>query len=1268
MSAYQHTIKKMKINYLNTNIMKSFLKSNPMNTRYGKTEPFKITGYKKMYWIGFGKELRENLPENLKILHAHTKKHGRLYTIIEKDKELDLVKTKKNNNLYENINPHRKFKIYFDFDLEMNQKEKPTAEQEKERIDIVLSKIKETLKTNNLAIDRTEPRKKNQKSWKLSYHIIVKDLYFNNLQELLDSGFKEWITEYMSDYGIDNIYTHYRWLKYPYQSKPDQPQQLPVEEPDDIRNHTATHFTGNEKHIDISLFKEFKKDFDNIDVKKMKKRMSCKNKTTSLHKKEYVLPDTFDLKYATTNEILFLIQPQKYTKRTMKMILEWYIKEKGSFKTWWNWNKQGNMWGFKNVDEWEDDEEVFYKEWKEYAIAMKKQDSTWIKRGGFIKALLERIYNTEIKNKSVEDFFNTFIKTGDIKVGEENEKGYLSYNELKRASDKQKYTLFNISMGGGKTYATMNYINEEQPKRILWITNRITLGRSIYGEINKMVYEEDDGSESHHTYKGEPFRFYKDVRGELNERYDEMNDENRRTTLKDINRLIIEVESMKHLINAEQYDLIVADEIESLFLPFMTDDTHGTSYDKNWGSFCDTMKDAKKVFLMDAYLSTRTTDFIKDNDPDEEQVIIYNKRSLNKTYRHYKHFKTMIKNIINDLKEGKRIYLFYPYKTGKGSLFKLSIEELCAVIVKDLPELNYLVYHGDIDDSEKKKLGDVNELWSDKQLIITNSTISVGVSYNNKDKLFDKIYLTYAEFIYPRDVIQSSFRVRTTTDNEIGYCELKSKGDIIGELKNKKEGLRSIYIMGEDKTLSNLMKNMSLEYLAKGNEGMRKFMELTGYEKTFINNEGVDDKEWKKMRKLTEGVKDLWDWDSIFYVDTKKHSNNIIKYKEKRDNQTATGQEKMEIEKYEVMRFLKPELFKCCDDPEEEAEEKKLARMDNTGREIYTKHFKAFNLVNRFLQGKDHQVLELVLERVFTNDNNKIEGFINQDYYIKLKNTKKWTKEDREIVFKYIQLDKRYMKRYSNQKLQQKIINSFGITPDNTGKEKIKEVMNDELLSQTEKDMRIQFIKKFEKKNNSLTSMGLGKIIEIFNNYGRRNHSIYEKDYLDELDFLSDDEDEVIPEPVIIKKPEPKSNDDKDNKIPDKYKKLFKEIDEEINNLREIDEYLESLKKRNLPFEEYCKLKNDFINNTEKVHDEEINNLREIDDYLENFLKEKNLPFEEHCKLKNDIINNKEILHDINIPDCKLKRTKIMKAFNEKSFEEYLKKMKECRKKIYSKY
>jgi hypothetical protein len=1155
MSAYQQTIKKMKINYLNTNIMKSFLKTNPMNTRNGKNQVFNIIGYKKMYWIRYETELRENLPENLTILHAHTKKHGRLYTIVEKDKVLDLVKTKKNNNIYENINPHRKFKIYFDFDLEMNQKEKPTSEQEKERVDIVLSKIKETLKTNNLAIDRTEPRRKNQNAWKLSYHIIVKDLYFNNLEELKNCGFKEWITEYMSDYGIDNIYTSYRWLKYPYQSKPAQPQQLPVEEPDDIRHHTATHFTGNEKSIDISLFKEFKKDGDNIDVKKMKKRMSCKNKTTSLHKKEYVLPDTFDLKYATTNEILFLIQPQKYTKRTMKLILEWYIKEKGSFKTWWNWNKQGGMWGFNSVNEWEDDEEVFRKEWIEYAIAIKKQDNSWIKRGGFIKALLERIYDTEIKSKSVEDFFNTFIKTGDIKVGEENEKGYLSYNELKRVSHKQKYTLFNISMGGGKTYATMDYINKEQPKRILWITNRITLGRSIYGEINKMVYEEDDGSETHHTYKGEPFRFYKDVRGELNERYDEMNDENRRTTLKDINRLIIEVESMKHLINAEQYDLIVADEIESLFLPFMSDDTHGTSYDKNWGSFCDTMKYAKKVFLMDAYLSTRTTGFIKDNDPDEEQIIIYNKRSLNKTYKHYKHFKTMIKNIINDLKEGKRIYLFYPYKTGKGSLLKMSIEQLCAVIVKDLPELKYLVYHGDIDDSEKKKLGDVNELWSDKQLIITNSTISVGVSYNNKDKLFDKIYLTYAEFLYPRDIIQSSFRVRSTTDNEIGYCELKSIGDITGEVKCKQEGLRSIYIMGEDKTLSNLMKNMSLEYLAKGNECMRMFMEKTGYEKTFINNEGVDKNEWKKIRTLTEGIKDLWEWNNIFYEDTLKHTKNIIDYKEKRDNQTATSQEKMEIEKYEVMRFLNPEL--CGED------------MDIIGEEIYKQHFKQFNLINRYLQGKDFAVLDLVLERVYTKDSEYIDGVINQDFYLKLKNTKKWKKEDRETIFKYIQLDKRYMKKYSNQKLQQKIINSFGITPDNTGKEKIKEIMNDDLISETEKIMRIDCIKKSQKKNNTLSSMGLGKIINTFNTYGRRNHSLCKKDEWDNLDFLSDDEldddevqDEVIPEPVIIKKPEPK-------KI--------------VRTDKEIDDYLENLKKRNLPFKEYYKLKKEFMDNTEII-------------------------------------------------------------------------------------
>ena len=171
MSAYQHTIKKMKINYLNTNIMKSFLKTNPMNTRNGKNQVFNIIGYKKMYWIRYETELRENLPEDFTILHANTKKHGRLYSIVEKDKVLDLIKTKKNMNIYENINPHRKFKIYFDFDLELNQKEQPTEQQEKERINIVLNKIKEGLKTNNLAIDRTEPRKKIRTLG--NYHIIL---------------------------------------------------------------------------------------------------------------------------------------------------------------------------------------------------------------------------------------------------------------------------------------------------------------------------------------------------------------------------------------------------------------------------------------------------------------------------------------------------------------------------------------------------------------------------------------------------------------------------------------------------------------------------------------------------------------------------------------------------------------------------------------------------------------------------------------------------------------------------------------------------------------------------------------------------------------------------------------------------------------------------------------------------------------------------------------------------------------------------------------
>lgn len=1060
MTAYQqnHLISKMtKKKYLNTNIMKSVISVCPTDRI---TE---MIAYKKMYWIRYERELRHFITSkpNYQILHANTKKYGRLYTIIDKKEVITLLKNKNNINIYEHIVPDRKFKIFFDFDLPVNQEDKPTREQEDKLFNIVKTKIIEGLQTDNLAIDRTEPRRKNKSSWKLSYHVIVKDKYFNNLKELQECGFKEWITEYMSDYGIDNIYTHYRWLKYPYQSKPNAPQQLPIN-PTDIREHTATHFIGNESPINLDLFKKWKKDNKNISVKEVKKRLKSKDKISSLNKSEYKLSPDFDLTYNTANDILFTIPPQSYGKRIMKNILTWFIKgEKGSFKTWWNWNKQGGMWGKKSVNEWDEGEEVFRKEWLGYAIEAKNSKNCFIKRGGFIKALIEKIYNTDIKSKAVEDFFNTLITMGDIKVGDKHEKGYLTYNELKEVSDKCKYTLFNISMGGGKTYATMDYINKEQPKRILWITNRITLGRSIYGKINKMV-------------DGKPFKFYKDIRGELDEQYKEMNDEHRGESLADIDRLIIEVESMKHVKNAKSYDLIVADEIESLFLPFMNDDTHGASYSDNWNSFKKVTEQAGKVFLMDAYLSTRTTQFIKDNDKDATSIIMHHKRSLNKTYRQYKDFKNMISNIISELKEGKKIYLFYPYKTGKGSLFKISIEDLANMIAKEVEDLNYLVYHGDINDEEKKKLGDVNELWSKQQLIITNSTISVGVSYDNPDMVFDKIYLTYAGFLYPRDIIQSSFRIRNTNDNEIGYCELKTIGEILGDINYKKEGLRSINIMSEDKTLNNLMKNMELEYLSKGNESMRRFMELTGYEKTYINNERLDGDRWKEIKDIKE-IQDLWEWDNIFYEDSEIHYKNIQKYKKKRDNQTATFEEKTQIEKYEVMRFLSKEV---CGE-----------YYDAIGREIYKKQFKQFRMLNRWLSKQDRELLDLVLHKNTEDHEDTEEGKYYRQYNISLTKSKKWTNDNKQYVLNHIQLDKRFKNRYNNDKLQSKIVESYGIAGSKTCKEIKKAIKNDTLITEGERQLKLHLLKD-TKNGNDLQILNLDKIINIFNNCGRRNHKL----------------------------------------------------------------------------------------------------------------------------------------------------------------------------------
>jgi hypothetical protein len=90
-----------------------------------------------------------------------------------------------------------------------------------------------------------------------------------------------------------------------------------------------------------------------------------------------------------------------------------------------------------------------------------------------------------------------------------------------------------------------------------------------------------------------------------------------------------------------------------------------------------------------------------------------------------------------------------------------------------------LVYHGDVSDKRKKTITNASEEWDNYNCILTTSSITVGINYEGSK--YDKIYLLISPSVNnPRDVIQTSMRIRNTNENiiEIFFFDFTKKRTI----------------------------------------------------------------------------------------------------------------------------------------------------------------------------------------------------------------------------------------------------------------------------------------------------------------------------------------------------------------------------------------------------------------------------------------------------------------------------------------------------------
>ncbi len=630
------------------------------------------------------------------IIHSQTTKIGRMWTSISPDKFINLVLD--NKGLYEVITkyPH---KVYFDIDKQ--------GQVDVSYLQKVKAIIEKYFPSATFAISGS------YKETKTSFHIILTNYLIHNENE---RTYIKHLCKFLQkeDEAFDwKVYTTNRNMKCINQSKDDGRVQEIIEN-DDMKAHMITCFLPEypiafqlppveiEEHIKIE------KSRGNFDV-------------ASLPKLNLQVPDNLNFAEITPTQILELLPVSKafdhnYTHLVarfchandlpVEMFLAW-ISKKHSPLT-----------------------QEIIKKWKHHFNDLHKYPPVSIAK---MKNVLTQYYPKI--NKGIH--YNRFEQT--FNIGETTKIEMLAPEHFIGA---EKFSVYNIGMGGGKTEQTIQFLKDE-PSFCWCAPNRAlannTLARLEAADIHVKYYNDISPKEK----KADGFSLHE--------------------------KLIVVANSL-HYIKEQKYRVVVIDEIETLldkwFGPFMTHKA------ENWKVFCNIIQKAQKVILLDAFITTKTLDFLRAVSAKKYKIFerVVEPTTRNVTYA--TDFQQCFLSVLNDLKKGLKLFIFYPYK--KGGANNPSMEAFNLLLETETGKKG-IYYNADIDENIKIGLKDVSKSWSDKDFIITNMMITCGVNYDEKgDNAFDKEYLFVSSFSKPRDVTQVSYRPRTIKTNEIILCYIGS--------------------------------------------------------------------------------------------------------------------------------------------------------------------------------------------------------------------------------------------------------------------------------------------------------------------------------------------------------------------------------------------------------------------------------------------------------------------------------------------------------------
>lgn len=688
---------------------------------------------------GAMKKIKEyKLPNNILIARIHQKyiqhKLFRTYGQCTPNTLLPLLAN--SNDLYEVIDRYP-FKPYFDID---EPQQAGGSLDINDHLPKYMNVINELFKDADIAVCG------NITTEKISFHIVIHN-YLVRYPEERDQ--LKIIAKHIK--ADEKVYSSSQLMRQINQSKPLQNRPLRI-----IQGEPKKHIITGFFEVDALYFPNWRDDLKNNDSEHLtiiKMDIQTHKMTTSFNiakQPKAILNKSIDFDIFTATPLQLLeIAPlgddndHEYTAR----IATFCKYNNVDFEDFINWRLSHK----KLHDESEEKARERWRDFWDY----KAKNYKPMNIQNFIWLILQDCPSLHI-DKHFRDFKNLF-NMDNMQGIDRLKVEQLNIDILENTANK--YVCLHIGMSGGKTYNTMKYL-KECGRPWAWLSPNIALATNTH------------------------YRMTADGMKVLN--YKDQHTPEARSKIKDADAVICCLNSIHYLADpynksyneGKDYKIIVIDEIESFLLKWFDNSTlNNTKTDKRalWFKFLALLRNAEKVIFLDAFLSRHTLEFIKSIEAETIPLIIT--RHIEETPRSVQFIENKPKfdlDLLEDLKQGKKIFIFYPYKNRQEHKKYLSMEELSDFLIKEVKEatgkeLKGKYYHGETDQKENRDLYNVNESWDGLDFVICNNKITVGVSFEGK-KPFDIIYIGIAGMNAPRDILQVSYRPRQLNNELIKIC------------------------------------------------------------------------------------------------------------------------------------------------------------------------------------------------------------------------------------------------------------------------------------------------------------------------------------------------------------------------------------------------------------------------------------------------------------------------------------------------------------------